>query len=574
MDERTSRLGQKDRAEYCHELEPHSPATSHSSWNTESAETSSGMFKGPRRKGSQCRLRAWIAIDRHSLQFISEEQRRTCPMVGCELLFHSPESMHLHLKTCACLPRGLYRCIETKMQVKVGRCESDGCHELKDRFVSAVSSSFESVKRHLSGRRSKPKQTSQPCFEKELVPEEFHSLESIWDLNTPHAELVGSGHMYPAEMDPGFDGTTQAELELDSRVIPSELYSTPDSYHPSTNRFDEENSTSPYYSDNNLEARCDQECPRDTALLQATTAIDCIQPVFQCYANTPLHLAFGPKHNNTSPSSFTGTMFNQTEPVELCARETPGGQYRPHPTNSAWELSSPAWANDSGVFHINDSATHSAKGTIPAWQSANSHHLCQSMAPTLNLCDNSEKMVVDGHESPDITCLPRPAYSSLHGTSRTDSSSSSEPSADRSMFSSFSSISTGRSSLASYNPTPTNFDNAFFPGEDSVMFDEPESMEPLIIYKPQEQTYHSHVNLDIQRCDTAGLPNTPKAEYYEKASYTEPTGRTSTFDINTKCHERQATIESFGFLLSVYALALILSQTFIPTTSIPKQSQL
>ncbi|KAH9215528.1 hypothetical protein DL95DRAFT_460955 [Leptodontidium sp. 2 PMI_412] len=507
MNERTSRLGQTYLAEDRHELEPHSPATSHSSWNAEGAETPSGILKGPRRKGSQCRLRAWIAIDRHSLQFISDEQRCTCPMVGCERLFPSPESMHLHLKTCVCISRGLYRCIETGTQVKVGTCDSDGCHELKDRFVRAVSSSFESVRRvgrHLSGRHSKPKQASQLCFKKELVLEERHSLEAILDSNTSYIELAGSDHMYPAEMGPAFDGAAPAEHELDARVIPSELYSTPNSYHASTN-LHEEHSTSTYFLDNDLAACCEQEGPRDTAPPQAMTTIDCTHPVFQNSANTPSHLAVQSSHKDMSAPSFPGTMCNHTGPVELCAKETPWSYHRPYPSDSAWELSSPAWTIDSGGNHTNDSATTFTEVTTPAWQDHNAHRLCQSTAPTLNVYDNSEKIVVDNFGFPDVNVLPRPAFNNPQGASRTDSSSSSDPSIHLSMFSSFSSISTGQSSLASCKPAPTNFDSASFLGEDSMMFDEPETMEPSPMCKLQEEEYHGHAKSSMRRCDTAGV---------------------------------------------------------------------
>ncbi|KAH7364778.1 hypothetical protein BKA65DRAFT_144325 [Rhexocercosporidium sp. MPI-PUGE-AT-0058] len=499
MNERISTLGQEGLAEACYELEPHSPTTSQSSWSTENAGSSSGICKAPRRKGSQCRLRAWIAIDRNANRFISDEQRRACPMIGCEQRFPAPEYMHLHLKSCGSLSKGLYRCIETGVPVKVGKCDSDGCQELKGGFVSAVSSSFESVKRHLSGRRSKPKQASQLYLEKEFVPEESFPMETPWDANTAHQEPTPRDHEYLVETSPGIRGASMTNNELEAYAAPSELYSTPISTYRLTHPVHRELFTSLESYENNTTAGFEQGGFRD-AITQDTRDVHYVLPVLQRHNNPPSHLAVHSEYQDLSESSLLETMLDQTGPAELCAGERPWGHPRPHATDSTWSLSSPVGRGDFGGFH-----TCSDIMAIPAWQHQHEHHPNQSTAPPLSFYYDSEKMVDDNISTHDADDLARLACNSLARSTRNDSASNSDPSVVPSMFSSFSSTSSGQSSLASYNSNPSSFDHTSFLGKDSMIFDEPESFESFPMSSSQEQAYRSDISSNARRSDTAGV---------------------------------------------------------------------
>lgn len=139
-------------------------------------------------KASQHRFFVWVATTRLKLDPI---RRYKCPMIGCEFQFESLEMMLQHLPLCTRLAQGVYYCVESGRNERVGKCSSPGCRDLKGRLTTVVNSSFNSVKRCLSGRSSKSQQHAEPM-----------SLQNGEQL--PHNEIVsraemGGDYFYPPE---------------------------------------------------------------------------------------------------------------------------------------------------------------------------------------------------------------------------------------------------------------------------------------------------------------------------------------------------------------------------------------
>ncbi|XMA20663.1 hypothetical protein WAI453_013454 [Rhynchosporium graminicola] len=202
MNVRCPNLEKQRSTEYYCGLEAGSPTSPVSSLSSENSASTSGSQKGHRLKPSQWRFLAWVAVTRNNNRRIPQEERYICPMNGCEELergFLSPEAMHIHLKNSACISQGAYRCFGTQKLVRIGKCHCRDCVELKGR-LARMSSSFESLKRSLSGRSSRSQQFDYEDFRSEPS----HLEECPKDSENPVATMQNSdtslnNHMSCAE---------------------------------------------------------------------------------------------------------------------------------------------------------------------------------------------------------------------------------------------------------------------------------------------------------------------------------------------------------------------------------------
>ncbi|CZT11258.1 uncharacterized protein RAG0_15448 [Rhynchosporium agropyri] len=202
MNVRCPNLEKQRSTEYYCGLEAGSPTSPVSSLSSENSASTSGSQKGHRLKPSQWRFLAWVAVTRNNNRRIPRKERYICPMNGCEELergFLSPEAMHIHLKNSACISQGAYRCFGTQKLVRIGKCHCRDCVELKGR-LARMSSSFESLKRSLSGRSSRSQQFDYEDFRSEPS----HLEECPKDSENPVAIMQNSdtslnNHMSCAE---------------------------------------------------------------------------------------------------------------------------------------------------------------------------------------------------------------------------------------------------------------------------------------------------------------------------------------------------------------------------------------
>lgn len=134
-------------------------------------------------------------------------------MIDCEEFFDHSDAMLAHLKTCPRLLKGVYRCLDTGKEVRIGKCTSKGCHQLqhcKDRIATAVNS----LKRRLSPRGSRPRRLIEIAAEKQTMSPEMSVVDQMWDESYP----VGVAEL-------AFDVRPPlAELDTDCEVNSSKLY--------------------------------------------------------------------------------------------------------------------------------------------------------------------------------------------------------------------------------------------------------------------------------------------------------------------------------------------------------------
>ena len=154
----------------------------------------------------------WVAFNRSFAPNIQDIERRTCPLVECEICFGSLEDMLGHVKECPRLSKGLYRCFETGREERIGRCESSRCLELqqcKDRIANSVNS----LKRRLSPRGSGPRrQASIPLEMQSLSPEMNSGYDILCSVGL--AELSGNTAVPPPAYTPTYYGSVQPPAEL------------------------------------------------------------------------------------------------------------------------------------------------------------------------------------------------------------------------------------------------------------------------------------------------------------------------------------------------------------------------
>jgi hypothetical protein len=166
-----------------------------------------------------------------------------------------------HVKECPRLSQGWYRCFESGKEERIGRCETQRCHELqqyKDRIVN-------SIRRRLSPRVSGSRRlVGIPLEVQKLSPEMSHldsalsksntvgtaelsceatisplELGTNWNLDTTDLGLPPaytptyfiSAQASRAELSSGYDSTYTAQRPLQSQYRPAELISGYDSIY-------------------------------------------------------------------------------------------------------------------------------------------------------------------------------------------------------------------------------------------------------------------------------------------------------------------------------------------------------
>ncbi|KAH8598897.1 hypothetical protein B0O99DRAFT_683636 [Bisporella sp. PMI_857] len=144
----------------------------------------------------------WVAYTRNLNPGIHEIDKRTCPLINCELLFVHADAMLLHVKSCPRLAKGLYRCPDNGKEERIGKCTTNGCHQLqhcKDRIATAVNS----LRRRLSPRGSRPRRLAETGVEKQTMSPEMSVVDQTRDQSYPVgiAELSNDAYLPVPELD-------------------------------------------------------------------------------------------------------------------------------------------------------------------------------------------------------------------------------------------------------------------------------------------------------------------------------------------------------------------------------------
>ena len=449
-------------------------------------------------KSSECRLLAWVAVDRNAHPWVNTAQRCTCPMSGCGLQFSSPEFMHMHLKTSSCLSKSTYHCLEIGKEVRIGKCDSSGCQELKGRLVSAMSSSIESVKRRLSGRRSNTPPSSLACSH-EIVNSAETSLREFMPLS----EMSSSNQAHLLELETPVGNISQVRYEIDDRHPPIELCSTPKFRHE-TDSLSQETFPSVQSSDNQESLWFQQDNKHTFPSLEAQSAIDSVHYTAPGSRNNPSQSMIHATSGSTARPWSIGTDYRQTKPVELSADRNRSRGYQSGQVLSKWSLSSACNSQGCQQSYPGSQVNNCCRMGSSTYRDQDVYSHTQHAVPYPYHSDFSEKMVVE-----DFTNLSNVDDMSFvrhspRSSSTSNSSTGSDLSLVTSMFSRGSGTSTRQSSFGSGNSASVVYDQSPFLKEDSTMFEEPESMEEPLASTYYGQEYND-VHQDLGLLDPAGV---------------------------------------------------------------------
>ncbi|KAF8853155.1 hypothetical protein BDZ45DRAFT_84538 [Acephala macrosclerotiorum] len=82
----------------------------------------------PKHKSSHLRFLAWVAYTRkYTDESITDDERRTCPLLWCREVFKSQEEMLKHVYNCPHLSKGLYWCFHCQKPERVGNFKCRRC---------------------------------------------------------------------------------------------------------------------------------------------------------------------------------------------------------------------------------------------------------------------------------------------------------------------------------------------------------------------------------------------------------------------------------------------------------------
>ncbi|CZR51610.1 uncharacterized protein PAC_01487 [Phialocephala subalpina] len=82
----------------------------------------------PKHKSSHLRFLAWVAYTRkYTDESITDDERRTCPLLWCREVFKSQEEMLKHVFNCPHLSKGLYWCFHCQKPERVGNFKCRRC---------------------------------------------------------------------------------------------------------------------------------------------------------------------------------------------------------------------------------------------------------------------------------------------------------------------------------------------------------------------------------------------------------------------------------------------------------------
>lgn len=199
------------------------------------------LRKFPKHKSSHLRFLAWVAYTRKFTdEAITEDERRTCPLLWCRHVFESQEEMLQHVWNCEYLSKGLYWCFHCQRPERVGKYQCKRCQGVPsrtDRLASVAKKIFSKLgtKSHRSYNHAPtpepdmaiakyPESKSQPEY-----PEIFDAGPVPWDQQYGCGQSSSTGNG-------GRDLTGSLELpdsqiaEMCGSSYPLELSAGPDTW--------------------------------------------------------------------------------------------------------------------------------------------------------------------------------------------------------------------------------------------------------------------------------------------------------------------------------------------------------
>ncbi|KAG9240107.1 hypothetical protein BJ878DRAFT_484148 [Calycina marina] len=119
----------------------------------------------PKHKSTHLQFLSWVSYTRqYALPSITDEERRTCPLLWCRQVFLNQEEMLRHVWNCEKLSKGLYWCFQCQKPETVGTSKCGGCHGSRsktDRIANIARKMFSAL-----GRRDRcpsPAPSSSSC---------------------------------------------------------------------------------------------------------------------------------------------------------------------------------------------------------------------------------------------------------------------------------------------------------------------------------------------------------------------------------------------------------------------------
>ncbi|KAF8851710.1 hypothetical protein BDZ45DRAFT_808092 [Acephala macrosclerotiorum] len=167
----------------------------------------------PKHKTSHLKFLIWVAYLRSSSLHIDEIERRTCPLIGCEIWCETLEAMLEHVYSCPALSKGRYRCPECRKEEPIGRQHINGCQD-SNTCKDWLANSFKCVKRRLSRRGLNKSWDYDSSAQSPVSPQDTKYLP----YNPPHScELFSRGVDWMVRTNSCWDtGFQDPRQELDS----------------------------------------------------------------------------------------------------------------------------------------------------------------------------------------------------------------------------------------------------------------------------------------------------------------------------------------------------------------------
>ncbi|KAF4633305.1 hypothetical protein G7Y89_g4818 [Cudoniella acicularis] len=147
----------------------------------------------PKHKSSHLRFLAWVAYTRKFTDDpITEDERRTCPLLWCRTVFKDQETMLQHVWNCEHLSKGLYWCFHCQKPERVGkffqckRCQ--GTPSRADRITTVAKRIFSKLGSR--SHRSHPFPESEPTM---ALAEVSKSSKGFRDSEYPDIPAYDAG---------------------------------------------------------------------------------------------------------------------------------------------------------------------------------------------------------------------------------------------------------------------------------------------------------------------------------------------------------------------------------------------
>ena len=109
----------------------HACMPSHCHYHSTHANRRSSIRNFPKHKSSHLPFLAWVAYTRkYDDHSITDDERRTCPLLWCREIFADQEAMLKHVWECEHLSKGLYWCFHCQRPERVGKFQCKRCQGL------------------------------------------------------------------------------------------------------------------------------------------------------------------------------------------------------------------------------------------------------------------------------------------------------------------------------------------------------------------------------------------------------------------------------------------------------------